>query len=203
MRSVALVLLAAGTLGACTQMIDAPEASFTPTGPKLAPNESLLQMNGARMDDNFGTQVVLEGDELIVAAPNAELIHTLSSAEGACDNVIDAPGAGRVVVFDHGVNGWMQIDEIRRTGVQPDEGTAHYIADQPLPIISIARAGNIVAIGVPAAAVTPCDGARETVEQAGKVHVFIRANGRWVVEKVLTANPPSPAAFLGLVARLR
>ena len=91
----------------------------------------------------------------------------------------------------------MQTDELRRTGVQPDEGTAHYIADQPLPIISIARAGNIVAIGVPAAAVTPCDGARETVEQAGKVHVFIRANGRWVVEKVLTANPPSPAAFFG------
>ena len=111
--SAALVLLAAAALGACTQLIDADEATYA----------TVLEVSDAQPDDNFGTQVVLEGDELIVAAPNATLLHTLTSADGACGNGIDAPGAGRVIAFSYRNNDWIQTDELRRTGVQGYEGS--------------------------------------------------------------------------------
>jgi FG-GAP repeat len=180
------MLLLAGALGACTQLIEADDATYV----------SLLHMSDAQNDDNFGTEVVLEAEELIAVAPNA----TLFSAEDTCGKIIDAPGAGRVVVFDHGDNGWKQTDELHRIGVRPGEGTVHFIAFRELPRISMARAGDTVAIGVPAAGFSACVG--ETVEQAGKVYLFRRSNDRWEVEAILRASPTLPDAFFGAAVAL-
>jgi FG-GAP repeat len=229
-RISAAVSLSASILAGCTLVIDAREATYAPddaapddaaltpkaapptTKPTLAPNESLIELADAQLDDNFGTEVVLQGDELIVAAANATLLHTRSSAAGACGDEVDAKGAGRVVEFQwstlrqprpgavpEGV--WRQTGELHRTGVHEGEATVHY-AGMTLPRIAVARAGDTVAVGVPGAYVTECDGAGTTLAEAGKVHIFVRVGGRWEVEAVLTERDPSPSAFFGASVQL-
>ena len=49
---------------------------------------------------------------------------------------------------------------------------------------------------------TSCDGARDTVAHAGKVHLFRRAKDCWEIEAILTASPPLPASYFGTLVVL-
>ena len=161
-----IALLAAGMLGACTQFIEADDATYV----------SLLHMTDAQKDDNFGTEVVLEGEEL-----SWSLRTRRSSIRPP------PPRAGAAKSSMRRARAAPSSSTTRRTaGRRPTNCTGPafgrarappLIAYRELPRISMARAGDTVAIGVPGAAVTACDGAGERSSKRARCTYSDAQNG--------------------------
>jgi FG-GAP repeat len=215
-RGFAIALLATN-LVACSALIDASSATYAADDAPPPPgfwnagagtgsvvHAAWFRPASSELLDSFGAAVVLQDDELLVVAASARLDQVESSAAESCGEIIDADGAGRIYSYSRRDDSWIEADELRRTRAQADEGRVPLLYFG-IPRIAIARWGDTVAIGVPAAEHNRCDpGILDPVPEAGKVHLFERAaDGRWMPSKVLSLSSPSAGDHFGAAVALR
>jgi len=174
-----MLLLAGLFLGACGGGGDAPLAGSPQQIVAQLVQQGYLKASNTNADDQFGQNVALAGDTLVVGAYQEG-----SSATGVNGNQTDnsARNSGAVYVFTRTGEIWTQQAYLKasNTGAGDNFGW------------SVALAGDRLAVGAPweSSNATGVNGnqADNSAPGAGAVYVFTRAAGVWTQQAYLKAS---------------
>jgi hypothetical protein len=125
--------------------------------------------------DNFGSNIAVDGDTLVVGAPDES-----SDALGISGNQTDnsAPNAGAIYVFTRSGSVWTQQAYIKasNTGTGDRFGT------------SVGISGDTIVVGAPGEASDGSAPSINSAASAGAVYVFTRSGGTWTQQAYIKAS---------------
>jgi len=131
-------------------------------------------------DDNFGTSVALDGDTLVVGAPNEDSIATTIDGSDSDNNATDA---GAAFVFVRSGAEWTQQAYLKPFNTDAGDRFGY----------SVAVSGETVAVGAPREA-SAGRGINQPVEDddtassAGAAYVFVRNGASWSQQAYIKAS---------------
>ncbi len=141
--------------------------------------QAYIKASNTGSGDSFGRAVSLDGDTLVVGAPQED-----SAAIGINGNQSDntANGAGAVYVFVRDGATWAQEAYVKASNTGPIDSFGS----------SVSLSGNTLAVGAPAeaSAATGINGNEvdETANSAGAVYVFVRNGSTWTQQAYVKAS---------------
>lgn len=130
--------------------------------------------------DDFGTSVAIDGDVLVVGAPNED-----GSATGVNgDNNNDSNNAGAAYVFKRSSGTWSEIAYLKASNTDPEDrfGSAVTISGNTIAVGSVHERGSIGGINP----VTNND-----VLRTGAVYVFVENGAGWEPQATIKAAYPT------------
>ena len=135
--------------------------------------QAFLKASNAEAFDEFGTSVALDGDTLVVGAPDES-----STADGG-ENNNDAFSAGAVYVFTRSNGIWSQQTFLKASNAESTDFFGY----------SVALEGNTLVVGAYGENSTAAGGqSNNDASNAGAVYVFTRSNGIWSQQALLKAS---------------
>ncbi|MBU6482923.1 MAG: FG-GAP repeat protein, partial [Nitrospirae bacterium] len=154
-------------------------ATFNDAGLPLFAQEAYLKASNTDANDDFGYDVALSGDTLVVGARQES-----SSASGVNGNQADngAPSAGAVYVFTRTAGVWTQQAYLKASNTDAGDGFGY----------SVALAGDTLVVGAPFEASNAMgvngNQADNSAPNSGAVYVFTRTAGVWTQQAYLKAS---------------
>jgi len=137
--------------------------------------QAYVKASNTQSQDDFGQSVAIDGNTLVVGAPDEA-----SSATGIGGSQVDnsAPNAGAVYVFTRSGSTWTQQAYIKasNTGSGDRFGT------------SVAISGDTIVVGAPAEASDGTGQSNNGAASAGAVYVFTRSGTTWTQQAYLKAS---------------
>ena len=163
---------------------------FRRTAPATWVQEDQVFAGNAGADDNFGEQVAIDGDTLVVGAFNEASAATGIDGDGD-DN--SAPESGAAYVFERDADGsWIQAAYLKSSNSESPDLFGSAVAVQ----------GDWIAVGAEnessAAAGVDGDQADDSLPGSGAVYLFMRgATGQWSQQLYAKAALPHENVRLG------
>ena len=174
-----MLLLAGLFLGACGGGGDAPLAGSPQQIVAQLVQQGYLKASNTNADDQFGQNVALAGDTLVVGAYQER-----SSAAGVNGDQADnsQPNAGAVYVFTRTAGVWTQQAYLKASNTNAVDGFGY----------SVALSGDTLVVGAPweSSNATGVNGNQldNSALYAGAVYVFTRTAGVWTQQAYLKAS---------------
>src|SRR4026208_1356817 len=174
-----MLLLAGLFLGACGGGGDAPLAGSPQQIVAQLVQQGYLKASNTNADDQFGQNVALAGDTLVVGAYQER-----SSAVGVNGDPADnsQPNAGAVYVFTRTAGLWTQQAYLKASNTNAVDGFGY----------SVALSGDTLVVGAPweSSNATGVNGNQSdnSALYSGAVYVFTRTAGVWTQQAYLKAS---------------
>ena len=147
--------------------------------------EAALKASNAEASDDFGSSVAIDGDTIVVGAPDEASAATgvNSAAPGPEDN--SRLGSGAAYVFRRSGTAWTQQAYLKASNTGPSDGFGR----------SVAISGDTIAVSAPDedSAATGVNGSApgqddDSMASAGAVYVFRRSGTNWAQEAYVKAS---------------
>jgi hypothetical protein len=159
---------------------------FTRTGSAWA-QQAYLKASNPDSADYFGTTVAIQGDTVVIGAPEED---SSSTGINSTPNKL-APISGAAYVFTRSGTTWSQQAYLKgsNTGGDDNFGASLAIDGDTLAVGAWGEDSNADGVGG--------DQADNSVFQSGAVYLFVRANGIWAQQAYLKASNPDEYAYFG------
>ncbi len=159
---------------------------FTRTGSAWS-QQAYLKASNPDSADYFGSAVTIQGDTVVVGAPEED---SSSTGINSIPNKL-APISGSAYVFKRTGTNWTQEAYLKASNAGGDDNFG----------ASLAIDGDTLAVGAwgedSNADGVDGDQADNSVFQSGAVYLFVRANGMWTQQAYLKASNPDEYAYFG------
>jgi hypothetical protein len=140
--------------------------------------QALLRASNAEAIDWFGWSVAIDGDTIVIGAPNEDSATTLVNGDAANNTAFDA---GAAYVFTRSAGTWSQQAYLKASNTGAGDHFGH----------SVAISGETIVVGAPAedSNATGVDGSgTEIAPDAGAAYVFVRQAEAWAPQAYLKAS---------------
>ncbi len=141
--------------------------------------QTYAKASNTQANDHFGYSVALDGDTLVVGAPEEDSAETGTTGTGADNGAVDA---GAVFVFVRNGTTWSQQAYLKASNTGAGDRFGW----------SVALSGDTLVVGAPqedsAETGTAGTGADNNAADAGAAYVFIRSGATWSQEAYVKAS---------------
>jgi hypothetical protein len=173
--------LAASLLNSC-----GPSGDSLPIAQNPASQAVYIKASNTGVTDQFGWAVALDGDTLVVAAPQEDSSAVgVNSSQFADASASENHGAVYVFVRSEGV--WLQQAYLKPNVHDALDNFGH----------SVAISGNTIVVGAPGEDSGNRSPADESLPGSGAAHVFVRDGATWTQQAYLKASTIGANANFG------
>lgn len=153
-----------------------------------------IKASNPGVDDAFGWDISLHGDELVVAAPFEDSASSIIDGDQADNSAADS---GALYTFSHASGGWLQTAYIKSSNSEAGDQFGSSVDHGGDRLVAGALFEDGAGTGVDA---DPTD---NSANAAGAAYLFSRVNGPWEQQAYLKASASDPFDLFGRDVAIR
>ncbi|MEZ5979634.1 MAG: FG-GAP repeat protein [Planctomycetota bacterium] len=150
--------------------------------------QAYLKASNTDADDDFGGAVAMDGDTIVVGAPNEDSAATGVDGDQTDDSAEDS---GAVYVFVRDGSTWSQQAYLKASNTDAGDGFGRAVAVSGDTIVVGTNAEDSNATGVDG------DGSNNSASFSGAAYVFVRNGATWSQQAYLKASNTGSLDFFG------